>query len=76
MIPDVAVDLVNNQGLEFNGGDLQIISGTSFNDALLWQIDGGARAIVVASISGPSSEAQGSYQNISTTGGGGNGLYS
>ena len=72
--PTVAVDLVSNQGLEFDSstpGDLRIIQGTAVNDALLWQITGGAQT--VASVSGTSSQDRGNYQNISTTGGGGTG---
>ena len=54
-------------------GDLRIIQGTAVNDALLWQVIGGAQAVVAGSISGPSTEDEGNYQNISTTGGGGTG---
>ena len=74
--PEISVDLAANQGLNFtlpaDGSELRVIPGSNAQDTLLWTITGGAQNIA-GGASGATTEPEGDYTNVATSGGNGSG---
>ena len=70
--PEISVDLAANQGLQFTSAELAVIPGSNAQDTLLWTITGGAQNIA-GGASGATTEPEGDYTNVATSGGNGSG---